>query len=90
MSERYSAIVEHCDGAADTAERLPVWAGLLRDLGVADVFGVFASLESGSGWLIRVARHDGQPLTAPPPPELRIVADPIIPRQRGANERNPS
>jgi hypothetical protein len=53
------AIVEHLDSVGHAQQRLPVWAETLRNLGLADELGAFIAREAGSGWIIRVARHDG-------------------------------
>jgi hypothetical protein len=77
--ERYSAIVEYID-VSEAQERLEVWADLLVSLGLADKLGAYIALESGSGWLIKVATHSGQPLT--------VVVDELlgIPRQENEGE----
>lgn len=71
-----TAIVEHVS-FGEMQERLAVWAEILVNLGVAGQLGAFISVETGSGPVIRVGRHDGMPMA-----ETRGVSTVMIPRPR--------
>lgn len=66
VPDKFGGIVlKVCNNHPHATQQLTEWAGHLRSMGLAKLYGVYLRNEPNIGWCIKLARQDEQPMPAP-------------------------